>query len=178
MAQTVRVRHNGQVTEISALTLDETHCGGAEFFSQIALQLGLPRERMRVIHRGRLLTPESISRVLRDDPAAIVAGYREAAEQGSADAQFMLGMLMIHGRGTPADPAGGRAWLDAERQGTFGQVENRKVLVDASHGLVVRDRRWQPESARFGDERDMVDVHVRRLQVQPRIVSLERREEG
>ena len=72
MAQTVRVRHNGQVTEISALTLDESHCGGAEIFSQIALQLGLPRERMRVIHRGRLLTPESISRVLRDEPAAIV----------------------------------------------------------------------------------------------------------
>ena len=72
MAQTVRVRHNGQVTEISALTLDESQCGGAEIFSQIAAQLGLPRERMRVIHRGRLLTPESISRVLREDPAAIV----------------------------------------------------------------------------------------------------------
>ena len=83
MAQTVRVRHNGQVTEISALTLDESLCGGAEIFSQIALQLGLPRERMRVIHRGRLLTPQTISRVLRDDPAAIVQvfGSREVVLQ-------------------------------------------------------------------------------------------------
>lgn len=72
MAQTVRVRYNGEVVPISALTIDDSLCGGEEIYRQIALELDLPPARMKIVHKGKLLTQANINMTLREEPRAIV----------------------------------------------------------------------------------------------------------
>lgn len=53
-----------------------------------------------------------------------------AAEQGSAEAQFRLGMMLVDGEGGPADPAGAVAWLDrAAAQGHMEAQYNLGVAL-------------------------------------------------
>eukprot|EP00960_Hanusia_phi_P032738 750035-Hanusia_phi.AAC.2 len=58
--------------EIPALTLDQTLEGGEQIFADIARQLCLDENRLKLIHRGKVLNKSNISQVLHHDPQSVL----------------------------------------------------------------------------------------------------------
>lgn len=90
------------------------------------------------------------------DLKAAFAGYRAAAEARHPKAQNNLGLMLLDGRGAPADPAAGEAWLGrAAAQGhllamlNLGRWHDRAAAFDPARYEPAA--RWYGEAARIGD---------------------------
>lgn len=57
------------------------------------------------------ISPEQFAEHLAGPPEQAALWIRAAAEQGLADAQALLGQLLLDGHGLPADPAAARLWF-------------------------------------------------------------------
>ena len=53
---------------------------------------------------------EAVEAIERGDYATALAGFQSYAEQGDADAQFMLGFMYAFGEGVPEDHAAAVRW--------------------------------------------------------------------
>lgn len=79
--------------------------------------------------------------------------FREAAEQGDPDAQYMLGRLNESGRGTPQDFVQAHKWYNlAASRGHRHAAEARDELADRMTSGQIAEaqqaaRRWQPAEA-------------------------------
>ena len=88
------------------------------------------------------------------DHAATASGYRKAADQGDADAQFNLGMMYANGRGVSRDDVEAVKWYrKAAEQGHARAQYNLGVRYDNGRG-VSRDNgeaaKWYRKAAEQG----------------------------
>eukprot|EP00283_Hemiselmis_rufescens_P014286 CAMPEP_0173443516 /NCGR_PEP_ID=MMETSP1357-20121228/30011_1 /TAXON_ID=77926 /ORGANISM="Hemiselmis rufescens, Strain PCC563" /LENGTH=113 /DNA_ID=CAMNT_0014409431 /DNA_START=24 /DNA_END=362 /DNA_ORIENTATION=- len=71
--KSVRVRHNGKVSTLDIIVIDDTPDGGLEVFRQLAEQLDLRDvSRLKVVHKGRMVPSSDICRVLRESPTSVI----------------------------------------------------------------------------------------------------------
>ncbi len=69
------------------------------------------------------------------DDAVAVSWFRQAADKGHGDAQFMLGLAALRGIGTANDPAAARTWFEkAAAQGLAGAEYHLGVMNAAGLG--------------------------------------------
>mmetsp|Transcript_28960 Transcript_28960/g.45402 ORF Transcript_28960/g.45402 Transcript_28960/m.45402 type:complete len:199 (+) Transcript_28960:362-958(+) len=68
----VRVRHLGKETRVEALVLDDTPNGGAEVFRQLGKELGLDPARLKIVHKGKLLSPTDVCSELREVAVPVI----------------------------------------------------------------------------------------------------------
>ena len=82
--------------------------------------------------------------------------YLKAAEQGSATAQFNLGVLYDTGKGIPQDYVEARKWyLKAAEQGEASAQNNLGLLYSEGHGIpqdYVTAYAWANIAAAQGNE--------------------------
>ena len=66
---------------------------------------------------------EAVEAIERGDYATALAGFQSYAEQGDADAQFMLGNMYVFGEGVPEDDVAAMQWyrMGAEQGNTDAQ---------------------------------------------------------
>jgi TPR repeat protein len=102
---------------------------------------------------------------LEDDYGAALPHLREAAEQGRAEAQFLLGLMSERGQGVPQDDGQAADWYGrAAEQGHAGAMNRLGMLHRAGRGVpedLVRAAelflylavRWYAKAARQDDRR-------------------------
>ena len=107
--------------------------------------------------------PELIS-ILEDRNQQAFAAFRQAAEQGVAEAQFALAIQYRDGLGTPPDIAAAVAWF--QKAANQGHAEAQRNL-----GILYRQGRGVPQNDRLAEQwyRAAVDAHgaLARLRNQP-----------
>ena len=73
---------------------------------------------------------EAVAAAERGDYATALAGFRRAAEQGDADAQFNLGVMYANGEGVHEDTVSAYAWLNiVAEQGQSSANEGKEFIA-------------------------------------------------
>ena len=93
-----------------------------------------PRNRDMLVRSTISVSCTPMAMVWPEDDAEAVRWSRQAAEQGDADAQFMLGLMYTMGEGVPEDDIQAYAWISiAAAQG----VENAKIAKEMFTGKMT-----------------------------------------
>jgi uncharacterized protein len=86
----------------------------ARWFPRDPLRRRLPKPRPDITFATmRSLTPDRLVQVLSGEPSEAIHWITAAAHYGVAEAQLMLGQLLLDGRGTPSDPGSAFRWFGA-----------------------------------------------------------------
>lgn len=90
------------------------------------------------------------------DHAEAARWYREAAEQGQAEAQYQVASLCLDGRGVPRDLETGLAWARKSAEQGYAQAQHLLGLLSASGQGMKRDQKaaleWHRKAAVQGLE--------------------------
>ncbi|MGM0516758.1 MAG: peptidoglycan-binding protein [Pseudomonadota bacterium] len=106
--------------------------------------------------------------------------FREAAEQGDPDAQYMLGRLHESGRGTPQDFVQAHKWYNlAASRGHRHAAEARDALAERmTAGQIAQAqqaaRRWQPDEAEAQETNPQSRPDIDSLSDQERLAETQR----
>ena len=91
-----------------------------------------------------------------DDDAEAVRLYRQAAEQGNADAQFNLGVMYLDGDGVPQDDAEAMRWFrqaaeqgNAQAQTNLGVPQDDAMYLGNMYVSGRASRRTTPKAVRL-----------------------------
>ena len=89
----------------------------------------------------------------RGDHDAALRGYRRAAEQGNAEAQFSLGFMYYRGEGVPEDDTEAARWLDrSAEQGHARAQYILGIMYEYGRGVPQNDAeaaRWYHRAAKW-----------------------------
>jgi TPR repeat protein len=95
-----------------------------------------------------------ISRIVPQDYAAAIGWYRKAAEQGSPEAQVLLGFMYFQGDGVPEDYVIAHMWFNLAAVGGDKEAVKARGLVTAkmTPAQIAEAqklaREWKPKTER------------------------------
>ena len=125
----------------------------------------------RAASKGIVVAHVSLVRLLSGlpdaDPASAAAACREAAELDDPQAQYLMGLLCLEGRGTPRDASEAAKWFAlAAGQGVAGASERLGALYAEGHGVEkdpARARECFEQAVASGDREARVQLATLRL---------------
>lgn len=114
--------------------------------------------------QGESAFEEGLKAYQRDDPAEAAKWYRIAADQGLAEAQFQLGLMLRHGWGIPENDAEAVKWFRlAAEQGVTDALALLGTMYLLGEGVPedhVQAYKWSNLAAARGDRNAFITKNI------------------
>ncbi len=122
-----------------------------------------------MFYLGEAVSRDATGKIMESDPVAAAGWFLRAAEQGHADAQFNLGLLLLNGEGVTQSTATAVEWfIRSAEQGNVDAQNNLGVIYLTGEGGLPQDKdlaiEWFKKAAKQGNEEAKQNLEAIRAQ--------------